>query len=72
MLTDTHLLRYYIQKNGDTVESLAKYLGIGRTALSSKMNNRSDFKQSEIVRIATRYRLTAKICFQVFFGGDAA
>lgn len=72
MLTDTHLLRYYIQKNGDTVESLAAYLGIGRTALSCKMNNRSEFKQGEILRIAERYKLNAEACMRLFFGGVAA
>ena len=71
-MTDTHLLRYIIQKNGDTVESLAAYLGIGRTALSCKINNRSEFKQSEIYRIVKRYDLTADFCMKLFYGGVAA
>lgn len=71
-MTDTHLLRYYIHKNGDTVEVLANYLGIGRVALSSKINNRSEFKQSEIRRIADRYKLPADICMKLFLGGAAA
>lgn len=71
-MTDTHLLRYFINKNGDTVDSLAKYLGIGRTSLSSKMNNRSEFKQSEITKIALRYKLTAENCMRLFCGGVAA
>lgn len=71
-MTDTHLLRYYIQKNGDTVETLASILGIGRGALSSKINNRSEFKQSEIRIIAARYKLNAEICMRLFLGGVAA
>lgn len=71
-MTDTHLLRYYIQKNGDTVEVLASVLGIGRVALSSKINNRSEFKQSEIQTIAKRYNLNAEMCMRLFLGGAAA
>lgn len=67
-MTDTHLLRYFISKNGDTIEGLASYLGIGRVALSSKINNRSEFKQSEIHLIAKRYKLTVENCARLFFG----
>lgn len=71
-MTDTHLLRYFISKNGDTIEALASYLGIGRVALSSKINNRSEFKQSEIQLIAKRYKLTVENCVRLFFGGAVA
>lgn len=71
-MTDTHLLRYYINKNGDTVEVLANVLGIGRGALSSKINNRSEFKQSEIKIIAKRYKLSAELCVRLFLGGVPA
>lgn len=61
-LINTHLLKYLIAKNGDTTEGLASDLGISRTALSSKINNKSEFKLSEIQRIIAKYEMK---CTQV-------
>ena len=68
-MVDTHLLRYYVQKNGDTVESLAEHLEIGRGALSAKMNNRRDFKLTEVIRITRKYKLTNEQVISVFCKG---
>jgi plasmid maintenance system antidote protein VapI len=68
-MTDTHLLKYYIRKNGDTVETLANAIDIKRATLSAKINNRSDFKQSEIVAIGKRYKFSIEQCRRVFLSG---
>lgn len=68
-MTDTHLLKYYIRKHGDTVATLAEYLGIKRVTLSAKINNKSDFKQAEIYLIGKRYNFTAERLSRVFLGG---
>lgn len=56
-MINTHLLKYLIAKNGDTTEALAIDLGISRTALSSKINNKSEFKLNEIQRIIAKYEM---------------
>lgn len=69
-MTDTHLLKYYIHKNGDTIETLADFLEIKRPTLSAKINNRADFKQSEMFLIKERYRLKPMVFLQLFLGGE--
>lgn len=71
-MTDTHLLRYFISKNGDTIAGLADSAGISRTALSAKMNNRAEFKQSEIAFIVNRYKISGDMVVQLFCGGVTA
>lgn len=68
-MVDTHLLRYFISKNGDTVESLAAYLNIKRGALSAKMNNKRDFKLSEVVKISRKYKLSFEQIHKLFWVG---
>lgn len=70
-MTDSHLFRYIIRKNNDTMETLAKDLGISRPALSAKINNRREFKQSEVFFIAKRYSLSEAVLFRLFWSeGD--
>ena len=66
IMTDTHLLRYIISKNGDTTEELADYLGIKRSTLSAKINNKSSFKVEEMVMIIKRYKMTYKEVDETF------
>jgi plasmid maintenance system antidote protein VapI len=68
-MTDTHLLKYYIHKNGDTVADLAEQMGISRATLSAKINNHRDFDQSEIVTIGKRYKLSNEMCCRLFLQG---
>jgi plasmid maintenance system antidote protein VapI len=68
-MTDTHLLKYYISKNGDTIGSLADAMEIKRSTLSAKINNRRDFKQSEMCLIGRRYRLPFEVCRRIFLAG---
>ena len=68
-MVDTHLLRYFIAKNGDTVESLADFLEIKRGALSAKMNNRRDFKLREVIEIVRKYNLTHAQVSDIFNKG---
>lgn len=69
-MTDAHLLRYIIRKNGETVDDLAVALGMSRATLSAKMNNKREFKQSEVIFIVRRYKLSLEMCAVVFAGGD--
>ena len=68
-MTDTHLLKYYISKNGDTIGTLADALSIKRSTLSAKINNKRDFKQSEMALIGKRYKMPMDICKKIFLKG---
>lgn len=68
-MTDTHLLKYYISKNGDTIGTLAEALDIKRSTLSAKINNKRDFKQSEMALIGKRYKMPMEICKRIFLKG---
>ena len=68
-MNDTHLLKYYISKNGDTIGTLAEALDIKRSTLSAKINNKRDFKQSEMAFIGKRYKMPIEICKRIFLKG---
>ena len=54
----------------DNLTTLADYLGISRQTLSLKLDNKSDFTQSEIKKIAIRYHLTPDEVNEIFFGDE--
>ena len=53
--------------NGDTIQTLADALGVNRQNASIKINNKREFKQSEIALIASRYKLTYEEVECIFF-----
>lgn len=60
-------LRSYMVLHEDTIEKLAKYLGITRQTLSSRMNGHSQFKMDEVMLIADRYNLGSDEIMEIFF-----
>lgn len=66
MATNTKLLKSKMVLNGDTVSSLAESLGVNRQNMSIKLNGKRDFKQTEIAKIAKRYRLTYQELKEIF------
>lgn len=54
----------------DNLTTLADHLGISRQTLTSKLDNKSDFTQSEIKKIVVRYDLTPEEMDQIFFGEE--
>lgn len=68
-MTNSHLLRFFIHKNGDTIGRLADEIGMKRATLSAKINNHREFKQSEIAAIGKRYKMSREQCKKVFFAG---
>lgn len=60
-------LREQIDKNGDTLEELAKYLGITYQTLSKKINEHVEFTRLEVRKIKDRYSLTAEQLDYIFF-----
>jgi transcriptional regulator with XRE-family HTH domain len=65
---DTALLKYYVEKNGDTMASLAKKMGISPSWLSAKVNaSGAEFWQSEIMFIIDLYKLSPDEVCRIFF-----
>ena len=54
----------------DNLTTLADHLSISRQTLTLKLDNKSDFTQSEIKKIVIRYNLTPEETEQIFFGDE--
>jgi len=62
------LLRAEMIKHGDTQESLAIAMGISLSRLNAKINSENaEFRQTEIIFIKNRYKLTAADVDNIFF-----
>lgn len=61
------LLESKMKLFGDTGGSLADYIGISRSTLSAKINEKAEFTQKEISMIKMRYELTAEEVDGIFF-----
>lgn len=61
------LLKSIMVLRGDNQMELARVLGIHENTLTSKLQQRNDFKQSEIKLIAERYQLTDAQIKEIFF-----
>lgn len=65
------LLKSKMALRGDGYSELAQVLGITESTLGLKIQQKFDFKQGEIKRIAERYSLTDAEIREIFFnGGD--
>ena len=62
-------LEAMMKRHGDNGGILADYLGIARSTFSAKINekNGAEFTQGEIMRIKTKYALTADEIDTIFF-----
>lgn len=71
-MTDSELLISAITECGISQSEIARELGITRQGLWKKINNRSEFKQSEIEKLARLlnldFELNSKIFFKNFVG----
>jgi len=71
-MTDSELLISTITECGISQSEIARELGITRQGLWKKINNRSEFKQSEIEKLARLlnldFELNSKIFFKNFVG----
>lgn len=67
MAINKNLFRSKIALRGDTQTTLAEYLGISEASLSNKVNGKTEFVQSEISTIASRYDLSPSEVTEIFF-----
>lgn len=61
------LLESKMKLYGDTGGTLSDYLGISRSTLSAKINEKAEFTQREISQIKSRYELSADEVDGIFF-----
>ena len=66
-MTDTEELKKLIRKNGYTLEELSCKIGLSKTSLSYKINNKIDFKTKEIKKIQNVLNLTDTQRDYIFF-----
>lgn len=69
-MTDSVLLASKIKENGFTCATIAQELGITRQGLWKKINNRSEFKQTEIEKLSRLLNLDAEVGNKIFFKVD--
>ncbi len=62
-----NLLRYFMSVNGDNQTTLAEALGMQQSALSARMNGKTDFRKNEMEVIRKRYNLDAEKMQEIFF-----
>ncbi|MBR5487582.1 MAG: helix-turn-helix transcriptional regulator [Phascolarctobacterium sp.] len=60
------LLKYHILKNGDTVKTLAAFLGLHAGTLYKKISGESDFSTTEVAKIAKKYDLSDSLVVDIF------
>ena len=66
-MTDTELLREKIENSGYKLQFIAKSLGLKYQGLLNKINNRSEFRASEIQALYDLLGLTEKERVAIFF-----
>lgn len=54
----TRFIKSKMTLHGDTIESLAEFLGLARQTLSRKINGEAKFTLAELILIKKRYNLT--------------
>ena len=62
-----NLLRYFMGAHGDRQSDLADALHLPQSALSSRMNGKTEFRRSEMMIIWKRYDLSAENMLAIFF-----
>ena len=66
-MTNTTLLMEYIEKSGYKMSFIAKQLGITAYCFSLKVNNKSEFKASEITILCKLLKISARDRDAIFF-----
>ncbi len=66
-MTDTELLKDAIRKSGLKMQFVAEQLDLSYQGLNNKINNRSEFKTSEIQKLCNLLFLGVEDREQIFF-----
>lgn len=71
-MTNTQLFKSYLVLRGITIQELSEMVDIPTSTLSNKINNKNDFKTSEVDAIAKKLDLTQEQIMEVFFAKEYA
>lgn len=66
-MTNTSLLEQYIEKSGYKKSFIAQQLGITAYAFTLKINNKSEFKATEITILCKLLKINARDKEAIFF-----
>ena len=66
-MTNTSLLEHYIEKSGYKKSFIAAQLGITAYGFTLKINNKSEFKASEMTILCKLLKISAKDKNAIFF-----
>jgi hypothetical protein len=66
-VTNTSLLEQYIEKSGYKKAYIAQQLGISAYGLALKINNKSEFKASEMTILSKLLKINARDKNAIFF-----
>ena len=66
-MTNTALLEHYIEKSGFKKSFIAKKLGLTAYGFTLKVNNKSEFKASEMTILCKLLQINAKDKEAIFF-----
>lgn len=66
-MTNTEMIREKIEKSGLKLNYICEQLGLSWGGLANKIENRTEFRQSEIVTLSQILRLTDEEREQIFF-----
>lgn len=67
-MTDTLYLKSILVRRGVTFEYVSEQMGLSKTSLSYKINNKRQFTATEIVKLSNILNLTANERDEIFFG----
>ena len=66
-MTDTKLLRDWLDEKGIKLKSIAARMGITPYSLQKKINNETEFKASEISVFTSEYGMSSEMRDLIFF-----
>lgn len=66
-MTDTELLRRVIRNSGLKYGYIAEKLGLSRAGLLLKVENKTEFKQSEIAQLSKILQLSQQLKEDIFY-----
>ena len=69
-MTNTNLLKAKLREHGYLQDDVAEYLSISVTAFNNKLNNKNEFKDTEIQKMITLLDIANNDIVPIFFADN--